>query len=336
VGNRKLRKLNLYLAMSRKPRIFPTTIFIACEGQCTEPNYFERIKEQVEDSGLLAITVYPNKKQKDNKTDAIGLIKECQKKMDVFDEVWAVYDRNGYEKHKEALELANQEIFGKRVQIAFSSISFEIWVLLHFEKSNTCFLKSDCKTEGERYLNCGSNKNQGDCGGLKCVAGFMRSKNYFPTYSKKSNFDIYPHLKDRTPQAIVNAAWLRKKMAGTQEVYDKNPYSTVDFLVKRLIGVNTIYHWGELNEKSVVLGIGIIVSLLQPNVTVQIVNSRDAPIVLNEIKVQLIKEDESVIGVPIKNKVLLIDEINDIIIPITDDVNLISFVIANNQLFFKV
>jgi hypothetical protein len=42
-----------------KKRISPTAIFIACEGRNTEPLYFERIAEQVEDDGLLAITIYP-------------------------------------------------------------------------------------------------------------------------------------------------------------------------------------------------------------------------------------------------------------------------------------
>jgi hypothetical protein len=56
-----------------KKRISPTSIFIACEGRNTEPLYFERIAEQVEDDGLLAITIYPDKDTPNPKTDALNL-----------------------------------------------------------------------------------------------------------------------------------------------------------------------------------------------------------------------------------------------------------------------
>ena len=40
-----------------------TTIFIACEGKNTEPIYFERIKEEVEECNFLAITIYPDESE---------------------------------------------------------------------------------------------------------------------------------------------------------------------------------------------------------------------------------------------------------------------------------
>ena len=79
-----------------KKRISPTSIFIACEGRNTEPLYFERIAEQVEDDGLLAITIYPDKDTPNPKTDALNLIREAQSKGDEFDEVWVVFDKDGY------------------------------------------------------------------------------------------------------------------------------------------------------------------------------------------------------------------------------------------------
>ncbi len=171
--------------MSRKPRIFPTTVFIACEGSNTEPNYFERLKEELEDDGYFQITIYPDTDDTDPKTHAIGLIKECQSRIDEFDEVWAVYDKDGYTKHKEAIDLANTSVNGKTVNVAFSSISFEHWVLLHFERNSKGFTKSECKYESGKTILCGSNTSPDDCEGNRCVVSILRSKGYFQITPKR-------------------------------------------------------------------------------------------------------------------------------------------------------
>ena len=49
------------------------------------------------------------------------------------DESWAVYDKDEHPKHEEAMAEANKIIDGKKVNIAFSSRSFEYYLLLHFE-----------------------------------------------------------------------------------------------------------------------------------------------------------------------------------------------------------
>ncbi|MEM7657786.1 MAG: RloB family protein [Bacteroidota bacterium] len=131
--------------MSRRRRTLrysPTTVFIACEGRNTEPAYFQGIKELVEEQGNWAITIYPDKTELSPKTDALGLIREAQSRAEEFDELWVVFDKDGYTKHKAAFELAKKLCFGKRVQLAFSSIAFEHWVLLHFERNQHAFAKS--------------------------------------------------------------------------------------------------------------------------------------------------------------------------------------------------
>ena len=49
------------------------------------------------------------------------------------DESWAVYDKDEHPKHEEAMAEAIKIIDGKKVNIAFSSRSFEYYLLLHFE-----------------------------------------------------------------------------------------------------------------------------------------------------------------------------------------------------------
>ncbi len=210
--------------MSKKKRIPPTSIFIACEGKNTEPIYFEKIKEIVEEDFNLAITIYPDKNDKMHSSHALGLVKEAQSRIEDFDEVWAVFDKNGYTKHQDAFDLANKPIQGKIVNIAFSSISFEHWVLLHFEKSNIAFPKS------------------------KDVIQRLIAHGYFPEYEKKTYIDTFSKLKDKTETALENSAWLQHQLASTGSlpgtpVYQLNPYSNVGDLVKRLLGMETNIIW---------------------------------------------------------------------------------------------
>lgn len=168
----------------------------------------------------LASALVPEKEMR-----LLGLVLEARSRMDDFDEVWVVFDRNGYTKHKEAFELAAEPVNGKRVHIAFSSIAFEMWVLLHFEKSNMMFAKS------------------------AGIVQLLHDGGYFPGYEKKAYIDTFSFLKDRTLQAMENAAWLRHELekAGVLDgrpLYELNPYTDVDVLVARLLEVHEKWLWG--------------------------------------------------------------------------------------------
>lgn len=226
--------------MSKKKRALRTTIFIACEGRNTEPIYFEKIVEEIEDHGVFAVTIYPDKSDDSPVSHALGLVQEARSRIDEFDEVWVVFDRNGYTKHKEAFDLANEPVNGKKVNIAFSSIAFEQWVLLHFIKSNTAFAKS------------------------AQIVEFLRANGYFPEYEKKAYIDTYSFLKGRTLQAIENSAWLKHELekpgllpAGP--LYQLNPYTDVEVLVARLLGINERWIWGAAGTPMIFAGIELLV-----------------------------------------------------------------------------
>ena len=270
-----------------KKRISPTAIFIACEGRNTEPLYLESIAEQVEDEGLLAITIYPDKDIPNPKTDALNLIREAQSKGDEFDEVWAVFDKDGYTKHEEAFDLA---INGQReVKIAFSSIAFEHWALLHFTKCDNAFQKSDCKDDREHVLLCGTGQNANDCHGQRCVAGYMREHNFCKDYAKSGNY-YFNHL-DKKEIAFKNAAWLRYKMRlnlneQNNKIYQINPYTDVDVLVKRLFCITTNYIWTGLNERVETDNFSIYVEKTEDSFNVQLNNKSKQSFIFNQINYQ--------------------------------------------------
>ena len=100
---------------------------------------------------------------------------------DGYAEGWAVFDNDKHPAHEAAFQYASQDHVG----IAFSSYSFEEWLLAHFERCPKAFQHSECK-EGDKELHCGSIDAvaDGDCHGENCIGGRLRSQGYIPDYSK--------------------------------------------------------------------------------------------------------------------------------------------------------
>jgi hypothetical protein len=147
----------------------------------------------------------------------VNLVKEAKKEIKNYDEVWAVFDKDGYTKHEKAFDDAQKH----GIKLGFSSIAFEHWILLHYEQNRTAFPKS------------------------QNVIDYLEDEGYFIGYSKKAEISIYPRLKDLTQTAIENAAWLRMEMAKNlaacdNKIYELNPYTTVDELVMKLLDFNPV------------------------------------------------------------------------------------------------
>ena len=206
--------------MSSK-RISPITICIFCEGSNTEPNYFERIVEQIKDSNFwFEVLIYDSEK-----SNPFSLVNEAVFLLDEFDEVWAVFDKDHHPKLKEVFE-DNQY---KKIIKAFSSISFEHWILLHFEKSSFSFPKSNDVEER------------------------LRTKKYLPTYCKRNDYDLYTLIGDYTDIAIENSAWLRREKLEDlknehNRIYMINPYTNVDKLVSKLLNYRFKIFWFKHND----------------------------------------------------------------------------------------
>lgn len=170
------------------------------------------------------------------------------------DESWAVYDKDKHPKHEEAYLEANKVIDGKKVNIAFSSRSFEYYLLLHFEYIYHCFNETECgeKLRGKKHIfECGTGKNPGkDCDGKNCINGYARKKGYWQ--ETKSSESTFPLVKDYLVKGIVNACRLRAEsdLKTKEPIYNRNPYTNVDILVGRLIGKETVSfnHTFTLNE----------------------------------------------------------------------------------------
>lgn len=157
-----------------------------------------------------------------------------------YDEIWAVFDKDEHPAHEAAFQLAAAPFNNKKVSIAFSSRSFEQWILLHFEQSKRSFAITECKNPKGKSMNCDDTNG---CLGEVCLVGHIRKK-YLPYYAKSNSpadlNKIMTALYNKQQDAFDNALWLQEEMASElkakdYKIYLLNPYSTADLLVKKLI-----------------------------------------------------------------------------------------------------
>ena len=96
-------------------------ILIVCEGERTEPNYFDQFE-------VTNITIDP----RGIGDNTIRLVKYAinESKRNDYDQVWCVFDKDSFPKDNfnNAVQLAQNNDFG----IAYSNESFELWYILHF------------------------------------------------------------------------------------------------------------------------------------------------------------------------------------------------------------
>ncbi|CAD5972076.1 RloB family protein [Planktothrix agardhii] len=207
-------------------------LLIVCEGQETEPNYFNSLYKN-----LNKIHLYIQVKGAGRVT--LSLVEkaiELKNEDGEYNEVWCVFDRdfksenNNQQNFNRAIALALKE----NIRLAISNDAFELWYLLHYEYYTSATHRNNLSQKLEERL----------------------GKKY------EKNLDLYEqYLKQRQQTAIKNAENLWKDTSSdtTKAIYfDKqhpenfpeitdqliheftrkhniNPSTTVYSLVQRLI-----------------------------------------------------------------------------------------------------
>jgi len=184
-------------------------ILIICEGKRTEPLYFKGIKSDTRSAGLnIKVMDRPKNSGLELVEYAIELKDAAVKDNNEYDSVWVVLDKDSYTQFEETFSIAGKN----NIKIAFSSVSFELWYLLHYKYTTRPWRNS---SEVEKEL-----------------------RKEYPEYDKTKS-DTYSELKDKTPEAIERAESLRKHNQNDIDngtpVYDLYCYTDVDVLVKELI-----------------------------------------------------------------------------------------------------
>lgn len=186
-------------------------ILILCEGE-TEKIYLDSIKSELSRNAQRSIEINIKKAKCSEPANIIreAMVKQKAAKLEKqpYDAIWLVFDDDHRSNIETLFTIAQKEGFN----IAYNSISIELWFLLHFEQIAKEFKSA---SEAENYL-----------------------KKYIKQYTK-TNPDIFQFLKPHYQnKALHNAAWLRsqKNIKDTNETWKAKPITTMDLLTETLLG----------------------------------------------------------------------------------------------------
>lgn len=175
----------------KKKKLIPVLpVFrIFCEGEKTEPLYIKGYINFFHSEKRNVIVV-----EDSNKNTPVQLVdlavdaKKCGYKDDV---IWVVFDRESEAKYSHELHAkARKKAKDNGIEIAFTNVCFEYWLLLHFVYTNASY--SSC----DDLLKNSPLKDE-----LKKIGIDSYDKGYASLFDK---------LKDKIPHALENAKKLRK------------------------------------------------------------------------------------------------------------------------------
>ncbi|MCK5100345.1 MAG: RloB domain-containing protein [Desulfobacteraceae bacterium] len=210
---------------SQKLKEYKDSILIICEGDKTEPNYFNNFPV----SNVIVKAIGTGKNTVSLVEEAIEKWKEFAHEDKYFEKLWCVFDKDDFPSinyYKAFENVASEERklnkkFKKRVgrkieiSIAYSNQAFELWYLLHYDYIDSGINRSEYKRMltrrmGERY-----EKNN------PAMYNFLEQLSQQTNDKQGQNF------------AISNAKKLRKSIT-TELKHAHNPATAVDILVEEL------------------------------------------------------------------------------------------------------
>jgi len=178
-------------------------ILILCEGM-TEYIYVKSLQRDLprtQQRGISVEIIYQT--QNDPKSLALEAKRKqkiAQRERNPYDVIWLFFDHDNSPNLKKAFEIINKEGF----RVAYTSICFEHWFILHFE---SCGKPFNSGQEALKYL-----------------------QKLWPYYHKtKSN--PYEQLRDKLEQAVIRAEIIMKNNADNAHIFERNPYFTVQELI---------------------------------------------------------------------------------------------------------
>ncbi|MCX7749858.1 MAG: RloB family protein [Clostridia bacterium] len=120
----------------------PSRYLIVCEGEKTEPNYFEGIKKRInrEYSGnkisvatKVELNIHGTGR---NTNDLVEFVKEMINKSPLgYGHVWIIYDKDDFSDDQFNSSIEQAESYGYNV--GWSNEAIELWFVLHFEYLNS-------------------------------------------------------------------------------------------------------------------------------------------------------------------------------------------------------
>ena len=179
---------------------------IFTEGERTEINYVRGyISSYLKSKGYTAHDIII---EQPNDSSPLGLLNAARQTRLPMDEMWIVFDCDQHQHKPETFKGAAEDGIG----VAYSSISFETWILLHFTYSTRSYRSCDelIKVLDRHYPN-----------------GYDKAMNNL--FEETAGAD-----HSRLPTAIANAKRLNREMLKVnvgKPVFELNPYTNVHELL---------------------------------------------------------------------------------------------------------
>lgn len=199
---------------------------IVCEGEKTEPNYFESLKSNLP-RGTLELTNIDIEGTGNNTLSIIKKAQELKKKYEEtylreIDSVWAVFDRDSFPSDNFNNAINKGENSSPKINCAWTNEAFELWYLLHFNYYNTGVHRNQYRQFLEKEINRAAN-----------TSNFKYQKN------SKEMFSILKKYGSQE-KAIDNAKRL-EKLYDDRNYLNHNPCTKVHKLISELIELEEKY-----------------------------------------------------------------------------------------------
>lgn len=179
---------------SSQTRLVLPVFRIFCEGEKTEPLYIKGYIKHFHPEKRNLIVV-----ENSNKNTPIQLVDaaiDAKKDGNNGDIVWVVFDRESETKYSHELHAkARHKANTHNIEIAFSNVCFEYWLLLHFTYTTAAY--SSCEHLLKRSV---FKKKLNEAGISDYEKGFA---------------NLFDTLKDYIPNAFENADRLKKQAVST-------------------------------------------------------------------------------------------------------------------------
>lgn len=179
------------------------TYLIVCEGESTEKKYFSALKRHLMIPSTKIEPFGAGKSKKELVDHAIGKRKASKSVIST----WVVFDKDNISNQDvdQTIKYANDN----DIQVAFSNISFELWLLLHFSK-----VEYDMSLDIKRLY--------------KLIEKHCEYKDY--EKDGKSDALLLDKIAENFEDALKNSNDLYLK----QQNIHKNPYCSLNKLVNDL------------------------------------------------------------------------------------------------------
>jgi hypothetical protein len=195
---------------------------IVCEGEKTEPNYFEGLKQDLPKGVLTAFQIDIEGTGRNTMSlldEAIRLKAAYEKQTNrPIDKLWTVFDRDSFSANDFNSAILRCKNAKPEIGCAWSNEAFELWYLLHFHYYNHSITRTDYQKLIEENLQ------------PLIGTGYRYQKNSANMYALLKQ---YGSLQN----AIRNASRLQRAYQDREDYSNHNPCTMVHQLVSELLNL---------------------------------------------------------------------------------------------------